>query len=62
MTIEGGEASGGTQGRQGAFLSDHVGQGVYYDDDAWFTYISPYENWSGADGQIDLEGYVYSLG
>jgi hypothetical protein len=37
MTIEGGGASGGTQGRLGAFLSDHIGQGVYYDDDAWFT-------------------------
>jgi hypothetical protein len=37
MTIEGGGASGGTQGRPGAFLSDHIGQGVYYDDGAWFT-------------------------
>jgi hypothetical protein len=37
MTMEGVGASGGTQGRLGAFLSDHTGQGVYYDDDAWFT-------------------------
>ena len=50
MTIEGGEASGGTQGRQGAFLSDHIGQGVYYDDDAWFTYTSPPGYRRGADG------------
>lgn len=24
-------------GAQGAFLSDHDGQGVHFDDDAWFT-------------------------
>lgn len=36
MTIEG-AAVGGTQGKQGAFLSDSNGQGVYYADDAWFT-------------------------
>jgi len=50
MTIEGGGASGGTQGRLGAFLSDHIGQGVYYDDDAWFTYLFPPAYSSGTDG------------
>jgi len=27
-------------GASGVFLSDDIGQGVYYADDAWFTSVS----------------------
>jgi hypothetical protein len=39
MTMEGSSTSG-TQGATGAFLSDNIGQGVYYADDAWFTLVA----------------------
>jgi hypothetical protein len=35
--VENYEKVGMEDGNQGAFLSDNIGQGVYYADEAWFT-------------------------